>query len=205
MTWFFDFISPFAYLHWQVVRDLEPWHVDCVPVLFAGLLKHHGHKGPAEIDAKRLFTYRHALWRARQAGIPMNFPPAHPFNPLPALRLCIAAGGSREVIDSLFAHIWRDGHRGDDASSLHDVAAGLGIHNVEAAIGDPSVKSRLARNTADALAAGVFGVPTLAVDGNLFWGDDSTAMFRGYMADPSLFRSPAMQHAADLPIAARRK
>ena len=95
--WYFDFISPFAYLQWQAVRRLPGIVPVCRPVLLAGLLSHHGHKGPAEIPSKRLFTYRHAQWRADRAGIPMTFPPAHPFNPLAALRLCIAAGGPHSL------------------------------------------------------------------------------------------------------------
>ena len=203
VTWYFDFVSPFAYLQWQAVRAL-PTRVKFCPILFAALLKHHGHKGPAEIDAKRLFTYRHALWRAQDAGIHMAFPPAHPFNPLPALRLCIGAGVTTDAIDTLFNHIWREGHRGDDAASLREVGHRLGIADVESAIDDPANKARLARNTHGAVVAGVFGVPTLVVDGQLFWGDDATGMFRDFMADPALFDTPAMRRLAGLPVGARR-
>ena len=88
VSWVFDVISPFAYLAFPQLSRL-PAHVsvELVPVLFAGLLQHFGQLGPAEIPSKRRFTYRFALWRARQLGLPMRMPPAHPFNPLALLRL----------------------------------------------------------------------------------------------------------------------
>ena len=59
-------------------------------MLFAGILGAHGQKGPAEIPAKRAFTYRFVLWQAKRLGIPLKLPHEHPFNPLPLLRLAIA-------------------------------------------------------------------------------------------------------------------
>ena len=84
VSWVFDVISPFAYLAFPQLSRL-PAHVsvEFVPVLFAGLLQHFGQLGPAEIPSKRRFTYRFALWRARQLGLPMRMPPAHPFNRWP--------------------------------------------------------------------------------------------------------------------------
>ena len=61
--------------------------VEYRPVLFAGMLAHHGQKGPAEIEAKRAWTFRHVHWLAHSHGIPMDTPARHPFNPLPLLRL----------------------------------------------------------------------------------------------------------------------
>lgn len=204
IDWYFDFISPFAYLQWQRLRTLAA-PVTHRPVLLAGLLAHHGQKGPAEIDSKRAFTYRHVQWKADRAGVPLVFPPAHPFNPLAALRLCIAAGTSAAAIDALFDHLWRDGRRGDDAASLAPVGTALGIDDVAAAIADPAVKARLQANGERALAQGVFGVPTLVADGRLFWGEDATAMFEGFLADPAYFDSAAMRRLDALPVAASRR
>ncbi len=55
-------------------------------MLFAGILGAHGQKGPAEIPAKRAFTYRFVLWQAKRLGIPLKLPHEHPFNPLPLLQ-----------------------------------------------------------------------------------------------------------------------
>ncbi|CAA9318498.1 MAG: 2-hydroxychromene-2-carboxylate isomerase [uncultured Lysobacter sp.] len=204
VAWYFDFISPFAYLQWQAVKTLTQCEVDCRPILFAGLLKHHGHKGPAEIPAKRLFTYRHAQWRANRAGVPLTFPPAHPFNPLPALRLCAAAGSTAGVIDTIFNHIWRDGAAVDTPDAVAALAQELGVSDPAAALADPAVKLQLERNFACALEDGVFGVPTLVVDGQLFWGEDATEMFVDHLGNRQLFTTPQMQRLSGLPIGAAR-
>ncbi|MFC3714668.1 2-hydroxychromene-2-carboxylate isomerase [Luteimonas soli] len=204
VDWYFDFISPFAYLQWQAVKRMEGVAVTCRPVLFAGLLSHHSHKGPAEIPAKRLFTYRHALWRADRAGIPMAFPPAHPFNPLASLRLCIAAGSGADAVDAIFDHVWRQGRPAESFDELAEVASGLGIDD-PVALQRPGVKQALRDNFDAAVQAGVFGVPTLVTDGELFWGEDATAMFQHYLADPALFATPEMRRLAELPVATARR
>ena len=202
--WYFDFISPFAYLQRPRIRALaQAQAIEVRPILFAGLLQRLAHKGPAEMPDKRRFTYEYVVWRARQLGLPLRFPPAHPFNPLAALRLCVAAGCTDAAIDAIFDHLWRHGLRGDDAGSLEPVAQRLGL-DAAAAIGDPQVKSRLADNFEQAVADGVFGVPTLAVPGRVFWGEDATAMFEDWRRDPAAFEAGEMARVATLPIGAAR-
>lgn len=203
--WYFDFISPFAWLQWPKVRALSHEHpVAFRPLLFAGLLGHHGHKGPAEIPGKRLFTYRHALWRARAEGRTLRFPPAHPFNPLPALRLCAALESRPEAIEAIFDWLWAQGRAGDSAEALAPLARELGVQDLAAALSSPEAKAVLRGNYEAALAAGVFGVPTLAIDGELFWGDDAFDFARACLADPGLLQDPEMRRLAELPEAATR-
>jgi 2-hydroxychromene-2-carboxylate isomerase len=203
--WFFDFISPYAYLQFQELERIPGPAPRLRPVLFAGLLRHWGQLGPAEIPAKRRFTYRYALWRARDRGIPMRFPPSHPFNPLPLLRLAIALDGQPAAVGALFDAVWRDGL--DPAESWPAICAAVGMSANEAAdrIADDAVKAALRENTEEAVAAGVFGVPTLAVSGELFWGDDATAMASAWIADPEGFEDDEMRRVSDLPAAVHRR
>lgn len=206
IDWYFDFLSPFAYLQWPRVRELARMHpITPRPALLVALLAHHGQRGPAEIATKRRFTYRHVQWQAERLGMPLVFPPAHPFNPLPALRLCLHAGASATAIDALFDHVWRHGRRADDAASLAPVASALGIDDVDAALADPQAKAALRANGERAIAQGVFGVPTFVVDGELYWGLDATAMFERHLADPAYFASDTMRRLDALPVAAARR
>ena len=204
-TWYFDFISPFVYLQWPKIRALSR-EVDFSyrPILFAGLLERFGHKGPAEIPGKREFTYRHVQWRAQRQGVDLRFPPAHPFNPVAALRLCVAAGSTPHAIEAIFAHLWREGRAGDDAASLREVGAALGIQDVAAAIGRAEVKQALRDNFDAALADGVFGVPSIVAGGEVFWGDDATPMFEDWRRDPAAFETPAMRTLKCCPEGVRR-
>ena len=204
LRWYFDFISPFAYLQWPKVRALmrtDP--VLPVPVVFGAVLDAVGQKGPAEIPCKRVFTYRHALWRARQQDIALRFPPAHPFNPLAALRLCIAAGSTPDAIDAIFDWIWARGEAGDSGAALEPLAARLGL--AASAFADETVKAALRANTEAAIAAGLFGVPTLAIGDALFWGDDAHDLAVAVLRDPALLDDLEIRRLATLPEAARRR
>ena len=204
--WYFDFVSPFSYLHWQKIRPLvDAGRVRPLPIVFGAVLATLQQRGPAEIPKKREFIYRQALWQARREGVPMVFPPAHPFNPLPALRLCVAAGTTVAAIDALFDAVWRDGRALDTAEALADVASSLGIDDAAAAIADPAVKERLRANTDAALAAGVFGVPTLAVGGELFWGNESHDLMLAVLDDPGLLEHGPLAGVGLIPVGIERR
>ena len=204
-VWYFDFISPFAYLQLPRIRALAAHYpITPRPVLLAAILQHHGQLGPAEIPGKRVFTYRMVQWSAEQAGVPLRFPPAHPFNPISILRLAIAAGSSWEVVTELFDHVWMHGSSADSAEALQSVAARIGIADVNAATSAAEVKDQLRANTDEALDHGVFGVPTLRVGDQLFWGNDATPMAEAALADPHRFEQGEYARIAQLPSAASR-
>ncbi|MEZ5461116.1 2-hydroxychromene-2-carboxylate isomerase [Dokdonella sp.] len=205
-VWYFDFISPFAYLQLPRIRALAAQYgIEPRPILLAAILQHHGQLGPAEIPGKRQFTYRMVQWSAERAGIPLRFPPAHPFNPISVLRLAIAAGSGWEVVAELFDHVWRQGCAADSTTALRTVAERIGIADADAAIGAVEVKDRLRANTDEALASGVFGVPTLRVGDQLFWGNDATPMAEAALADPQRFEQGEYARIAGLPSAATRQ
>jgi 2-hydroxychromene-2-carboxylate isomerase len=198
--WYFDFISPFAYLQLPRILALrERIDIAPKPIVFGAVLKHHGQLGPAEILGKREFTYRFVQWRAERVGVPLRFPPAHPFNPLTALRLCVAAGADWRAVGAIFDHLWREGRSGENAPELTDVGRRLGIDDVAAATREETVKTALRANTEAALARGVFGVPTLDVGGELFWGEDATSMIEDWLTDPVRFSTGEYARIASLP------
>ena len=204
MIWYFDFISPYAYLQFKRLQALGViGEFQMTPILFAGILKSLGQRGPAEIPGKREFTYRQVCWLARRQQVPFMLPAAHPFNPLKLLRLALHLEVSMPAVSRLFDFVWRDGCIPDDAPALRSVAMELEVTDL-AVLDDPGVKTRLAANTDRAIAAGVFGVPTIAIGDHLFWGQDSTDMALQFNRDPGSF-------AADdaiisrLPAAASRR
>ena len=173
------------------------------PVVFAGLLNHWGQKGPAEITEKRKQTYRYVAWQARRLGIALRFPPAHPFNPIHALRLTVALGATPEVVGTIYEFIWKEGR--SVADEWAGLCARLKVDDDSALIGAPGIKERLRTNGEQAIAAGVFGVPTVLVDGETFWGYDATAMLLEYLANPQLFDTAEMRRIDALPVAAERR
>lgn len=206
VDWYFDFVSPFAYLQTARFKDL-PADLDVVfrPVLFAGLLKHWGHKGPAEIPEKRRFTYRYLQWYAGRHAIPFRMPPAHPFNPLDALRLAVGLGSEREVVLQIFQFIWQEGRLIEEHASWAELTDRLHVEGAETLISSPAVKAELRTNTENAASIGIFGVPTFDVDGALFWGVDATDMLLDYLQEPDRFETEEMARVSELPVATERK
>lgn len=188
---YFDPISPYVYLAWTQIPNLLTGtgaQLECVPVLFAGFLNAHGQKGPAEIPSKRVYVMKDAWRCAAFYGVPIEGPPRHPFNPLPSLRMCVAidAGGEREhFIDGILKSAWALGQDITQPEVLIALADGAGLNGKglwDKANG-PSVKDRLRQNTAEALKAGVFGVPTFRVGEELFWGNDRIDFLRRFLTD----------------------
>lgn len=204
--WYFDIVSPYAYLHLKRFGELHPaLAVEPVPVLFAGLLKHWDNKGPAEMAPKRLHTYRSCIWTASQLGIPFRLPQRHPFNPLHGQRLLVALGAPRKAVEAAYDFVWGEGR--DLAAEWPLFCERLGVEPdaATALIADPQVKQQLMDNTAQAAAQGVFGVPTLAFRGQTFWGSDAIAWANAYVDQPQMFDSGEMRRAADIEIGAARK
>jgi len=208
----FDYLSPYAYIAWTQVHALAERHgraVEPVPVLFAALLGAHGHKGPAEIPPKRVYVMKHTLRLAHRLGLPLAPPPGHPFNPLLALRassLPMEPEQRRALIDRLFAATWGGGPGVEDPAVVSRLASQAGLDGdwvIEQA-GSAEAKARLRAQTDAALAAGVFGVPTLLVGGELFWGYDAFPDVESHLLGHDPIDMAQLARWADLPATARR-
>jgi 2-hydroxychromene-2-carboxylate isomerase len=204
LDWYFDFVSPFSYLQSELLHTLPAEvEINFKPVLFAGLLNHWDNKGPAEIAPKRLWTFEHCAWLAHRHGIPMKMPAHHPFNPLPLLRLCIALGNTPEAVHRLFRYVWREGRLPTEADHWQALLAECRIAPEQ--LDAPEVKQQLRANGEQAIAAGVFGVPTAVVDNRCFWGRDATDMLLAYLCDDPFFQSELLRQAQNLPQGVQRK
>jgi 2-hydroxychromene-2-carboxylate isomerase len=203
LDWYFDFVSPFAYLQNAVLgRIASQVEIRRRPILFAGLLAHWGQLGPAEIPTKRVWTFRHCAWLAERHHIPLTMPPVHPFNPLPLLRLAVALGSSGEAVDRLFAFVWQEGKLPTDRVAWDALLAELGVD--EAATQTSDVKDALRAAGQAAIAAGCFGVPTAIVDGRMFWGFDSTDMLLAYLDGAPFFGGHAWSAVDAMPVGPMR-
>ncbi|MGB1579927.1 MAG: 2-hydroxychromene-2-carboxylate isomerase [Nevskiales bacterium] len=180
IRFYFDYISHNAYLAWTQINKLAKVYerkVEPVPVLFAAFLNHYGHKGPAELPAKSRWMIRDVIRKAEQLNVPLRPPASHPFNPLLALRLsCIdmPAVDKRRMIDGLFRATWAESREVSNPQVLGAVLtnAGLDAQALLAEAAEESIKARLRSHNEAAIEAGVFGVPSMQVDGELFWGYD---------------------------------
>jgi 2-hydroxychromene-2-carboxylate isomerase len=198
LNFWFDPISPFAYLAFERLPQLlegVSYDVSYRPILFAALLGHWGQKGPAEIEPKRAWTFRHLQWLAQHHGIEMCTPAQHPFNPLAQLRLLLACAGeggtpNRRVCEAVLRHVWRGGGDPNDGRRMQALRNELAPHMAPDA---DVVKAALKESTAQAIGLGVFGVPTIEVEGRLFWGLDALPMLRSCLDGDPWFETPAWE------------
>jgi 2-hydroxychromene-2-carboxylate isomerase len=184
-----DYVSPYSYVAWNLLPAIAARHAEAiepVPVLFGAVLDAHGTKGPAEVPAKRQYLFKDVYRKARRAGLALTVPPTHPFNPLRALRaasLALPDDARRRLIGALYDAVWSAGEGIEAPGAVARIAGSIGLDGeaIERAASEPAAKDRLRAQTDEALAAGVFGVPTVAVDGELFWGTDALDLLDAYL------------------------
>jgi 2-hydroxychromene-2-carboxylate isomerase len=215
IRFYLDYLSSNVYLAWTQLPAMAQRHgraIEPVPVLFAGLLEAHGQMGPAEVRPKARWMARNNLRKAMLLGVPLNPPAFHPFNPLLALRVSSLAmdGGSRvRLIDGLLRGVWADRSHVSDPAIVARIAddAGLDGTALVAAAQQPAAKALLRQQTEDAIDAGVFGVPTMIVDGELFFGYDDFPFLENFLAgrDPLEPAEASVWSGPPRPSAMRRQ
>lgn len=213
IRFYFDYISPNAWLAWARIHEVaraSGRSVEPVPVLFAGLLEASGRPGPAEVPALWRWMVRNVLRKAARHGIPMKPPASHPFNPLLALRvssLPMPEPVHRRVIDELFRAVWAGGPGVTVPEEVARCATRAGLDG-PAAVREASsreTKDRLRRRTGEAVAAGVFGVPTMIVEGELFWGHDDLEFLAQFLAGTDPLPRGECAAWETVPATARRR
>lgn len=189
LHFYFDYLSPYAYFSWRALQPLcQRYQLRLVPhpVVFGKLLDHWGQLGPAEVAPKKAALYRYCYRYAAISGFDFNPPHCHPFNPLPALRLSLAeVSGEKQtaLISAIFDAGWSQGADLSCLSTLSTIAQNIGLNPAVAldSITRQDTKDLLHRETEQAIARGVFGVPTLIIDDELFWGHDQLAHIELYL------------------------
>lgn len=203
LEFFFDFISPYAYLASQRIEELASRHrleVEWRPVLLAAMLHHNQQRGPAEIPDKRRYTFKHLSRLSHDLGIPLAMPPAHPFNPLLPLRI-LALRPEAGLVHHLFRACWKDGRAIDSAEALKDLMDADTLRQAT----KKEAKERLKALTQEAIERGIFGVPTMAIGEELFWGLDSFAHLERYLEGKDPVDSKLAERWESLPASATRQ
>jgi 2-hydroxychromene-2-carboxylate isomerase len=214
---YFDVISPYAWLAFQALpKSLEgiSHTVRYHPVVFGAMLKHHGQLGPAEMPGKRDWTYRQVMWLAKQQGTVLQMPASHPFNSLALQRMAVATSPkgepARDVVEAIFKHVWCSGLEATDEARIAELQKHLtqmvqiSQPGFQIDIQSPEVKQQLLQQTQAAIDLGLFGVPSMVVDGQVFWGQDALPMLRAYLEGDAWFQSSDWLDVGKLPVGIKR-
>lgn len=180
----FDFVSPNAYLIWQPLKALAEKHgatIEITPAFLGGMHKLTGNAPPfirdAEVKGKNeyamlelgRFVQKHGLSKFK-----MN--PKFPFNTIALQRMLVALAPEKraEFIEALLPPIWEEGLDVTDSETLGKILQDGGFDAAEllARTQDPAIKKVLIDNTENAVARGAFGIPTLYIDGEMYFGKE---------------------------------
>ena len=180
----FDFVSPNAYLIWQPLNDLAEKHgatIEITPAFLGGMHKLTGNAPPfirdAEVKGKNdyamlemnRFIKKHGLTKFR-----MN--PKFPFNTITLQRMLVALAPDKRAafIETLLPPIWEQGVDVTDGETLGTILQDGGFDAAEllAQTQDPVIKQALIDNTEKAVERGAFGIPTIYIDGEMYFGKE---------------------------------
>ncbi|HEY3596005.1 MAG TPA: 2-hydroxychromene-2-carboxylate isomerase [Paraburkholderia sp.] len=203
--WFYDFVSPFSYL---LLEQHDKWPglpFVMTPVVLNDLYRHWGSRIAYDVPTKRIFTYRYALFRAEQLGIPFKMPPAHPFDSTKPMLLAAATGADVNVVREIFRFIWREGRDPSTPEGFALLCERLGMPDGPERVEREESKAQLRRNTADATSLGVFGVPTFWMNKQLFWGEDALPMVLYCARTPNWLDSKEVKRITSLPSGLTKK
>ena len=181
VEFYFDVGSPTAYLAHKRLQQLQAQYgceIQYRPILLGGLFKATGNSSPISVPAKG--RYMMALDLPRYAAlydVPLNHNSHFPINTLNLMRGAVAAINTdyfADYIDTVFNAIWVDGKNMGDIDVVAEVlgSAELNVNVILASTQDPDVKAALIQNTEVAVQRGLFGAPTMFVEGEMFFGQD---------------------------------
>ena len=181
----FDVGSPNAFLVHRALPAIEARtgaRFDYVPVLLGGIFKATGNRSPmvAYADIPTKLAYERLEMRrfiAKHDVAGFRFNPHFPVNTLQLMRGAVAAQGLGclpAFLEAVFKALWIDGLKMDEAEVAGAAlrAAGLPVAELTSAAGSDEVKQALASNTGRAVERGVFGIPTLFVGDEMFFGKE---------------------------------
>jgi len=180
IRFYLDLVSPYTWLALMRAEEFgrkHGVHWDLRPVVYAALLDAHGLVGPVETEAKRRYTFEDVARCARRQGVALKGPPAHPFRSVEALRTLLLFREGPEALAlarALADACWGKGRDLTDLGVLEETVAAVGLPAQDLAthLNEPAVKEALRTQTSEAIALGVFGVPSFVLEGEIFWGHD---------------------------------
>lgn len=180
VEFFFDFGSPTSYLAWTQLPQIAATAATQIawrPMLLGGVFKASGNQSPVAIPAKGRYMLHDLARFAQRYDVPLAFNPYFPINTLHLMRGAVGYLGSvafQPYVKAIFEAIWVQQKNLGNAEVVAEVlrAAGLNPAEFEQLVSAETVKQRLKDNTEEAIRRGVFGAPTVFVDGEMFFGQD---------------------------------
>jgi 2-hydroxychromene-2-carboxylate isomerase len=182
VDFYFDFVSPAAYLAWTQLPALcaeTGAALNYQPMLLGGVFQATGNRPPISVPLKGSYLFEDLGRFSRRYGVAFRLNPHFPVNTVTLMR--VASGLKMRAdprldayVTAMFQAIWVNARNMADPATVAEALATAGLNATElmALAAEPQVKDRLRADTEAAVARGVFGAPTMFVGENMYWGQD---------------------------------
>ncbi|MEP1605463.1 MAG: 2-hydroxychromene-2-carboxylate isomerase [Marinomonas sp.] len=191
----FDFVCPNAYLIWWPLRDMlkdTGAGIDITPVFLGGMHKLTGNAPPMIRDADVKGKVEYSMLEMQRFIAKHNLSnyrlhPQFPFNSITLQRMLLAAdqdGRAVQFVEGMLRPIWEEGLDLTDPEAIGAAitAAGFDPNDLLKRAGMDEVKQALIENTSSAVERGAFGIPTMFVGKELFFGKERLAQVKEELA-----------------------
>ncbi len=186
LSFYYDYSSPYGYLASERIEAIAARHgrtVRWCPILLGAVFRITGSVPLTEQPMKGDYALHDFKRSAREHGLDYSHPETFPIATVAAARVSVWAREHDDpaivdqtgtLVHALFRALYVDNRAINDAAVVSDVASRVGLERaaIDAALADGAVKDQLRQDIDAAVALGVFGSPTIDVDGELFWGSD---------------------------------
>tara|TARA_Y100000590_G_scaffold305767_1_gene344900 strand:+ start:2134 stop:2721 length:588 start_codon:yes stop_codon:yes gene_type:complete len=180
IDFYFDFSSPYAYIGYKQIKELEKknsFKIKYMPIFLGGLHNSAGITPAAFISLKLKYMIKDTKLVAERKNIAFSFNSYFPIKTVNFMRGAIIAeedNFEKIYIEKIFNAIWKDGLNMNDPIVINKVLKNMDL-NPETFLSkaaNQKIKDKLRNLTDDALKKGIFGAPTFLVNKKVFWGQD---------------------------------
>jgi 2-hydroxychromene-2-carboxylate isomerase len=193
IEFWFDFSSPYSYLASEKIEELAARHGRTVafkPTLLGAIFKTTGGAPLTELVQPKANYFTHDFERsARFAGVPYRKPSLFPISTVNAARALLWLQEHDAALAARFFHAAFRAYFAQDRNLaeptvLAVLATEVGADPVQVARGiqEQPIKDRLKALVDESIARGVFGAPTIFIDGEMFWGHDRLPQVERWLA-----------------------
>jgi 2-hydroxychromene-2-carboxylate isomerase len=179
IDFYFDIISPYAYLAYKQLSSLENLKkikFNYKPILLGGLHKLAGITAPAFNEFKMKNMKNDCNLIASKKNIKFQWNDKFPINTLKIMRGYLSVNEEKKDIylETFFNAYWRDNINLENIDEIKNLLKKIDIdtNNFFNDLEDIKIKEKLKEITNSAFEKEVFGAPTFVVNNKLFWGQD---------------------------------
>ena len=176
IDFYFDIISPYAYIAYKKTLKIKDINFKLKPILLGGLHNLAGITAPAFNKYKMKNMQNDCELVAKKNNISFKWNSKFPINSLNIMRgyLCVKDNKKEKYLNNFFEAYWKEDLDLSNEENIKILLKKLKIdeHDFFNLIKNQDTKDKLKQFTQEAFEKEVFGAPSFIVNNKIFWGQD---------------------------------